>query len=395
MKLKNIIKKGLSDSFIIWRTELNHVFKDMGVVIFFLVVPLAYPLIYGLIYNPETIHEVPLVVVDQSHSSIAREFVRKIDATPDVHVYMYASDMEEAIEIVKKKEAYGILLIPYEFSQDIHRGIQTTVSLYCDMSGMLFYKAILLATTEASLEMGKVVNVSASDVPIPYESVSLYNTQNGFASFLVPAILVLVIQQTLLLGIGMLAATDREKSPHGRMVPPGSLYEGTIRVVFGKALAYLSIYVFVCLWALVIVPYIFGLPQIAPYGSILLFTLPYLLACIFISMAVSGLVRGRETPMMLFVVSSLPLLFLSGVSWPASAIPPFWKWISYLFPSTFGIQGYIKLNTMGATLSEVALEYRVLWLQTGIYFLITCLMYRYQIKRRATERKKLKLFQKK
>ena len=35
------------------------------------------------------------------------------------------------------------------------RGAQTTVSLYCDMSALLFYKAFLLAATEVSLDMGK------------------------------------------------------------------------------------------------------------------------------------------------------------------------------------------------------------------------------------------------
>ena len=378
MKLKRIIEKGIADSFIIWREELRNVKKDIGVVIFFMVVPLIYPVLYGLIYNPETIREVPLVVVDESHSSLSRQFIRKIDATPDVLVYTYVSSMEEAKRVVDRKEAYGILLIPSDFSQKINRGEQSRVALYIDMSGLLFYKAILLATTEASLDMGATIHLD-SDIPVPYESVAFYNTQNGFASFLLPAILILVIQQTLLLGISMLGATSREKN-NGRLIPPNPIYEGTLRIVVGKAFAYLTIYIFICIWALEIVPSLFNLPQIAHHTTILLFALPYLLSCIFFSMIIATFIRGRETPMMVLVFTSLPILFLSGISWPLTAIPDFWRYVSYLFPSTFGIQGFVKLNTMGAALEETAFEYQMLWVQTGIYFITTCLIYRHKLR---------------
>ena len=83
--------------------------------------------------------------------------------------------------------------------------------------------------------------------------------------------------------------------------------------------------------------------------------------------------------MLVFVFTSVPLLFISGISWPGAAIPPFWKYFSYIFPSTFGINGFVRINNMGGTLSEVAFEYKALWLQTGFYFLTTCLVYRWQI----------------
>jgi ABC-2 type transport system permease protein len=358
---------------VIWQHELRNVLKDIGVVLMFIIVPIVYPILYGTIYNTETIREVPLIVVDESHSSLAREFVRKIDATADVQVFAYASSLEEAREMVNRKKAYGILLIPSDFSRKINRGEQAVTALYADMSGLLFYKAILLATTEASFEMGHEIHIQ-QEAPLSYESVPFYNTQNGFASFLLPAILILVIQQTLLLGISILVATTRERN-RGRLVPAEDVYTGTFRIIFGKVLAYLTIYVFVCIWALVIVPHLFHIPQLTNYGTLLLFNLPYLLACIFFAMVIATFIRGRETPMMVLVFTSLPFLFISGVSWPLSAMPGFWRYFGYLVPSTFGIQGFVKINSMGASLWETAFEYRMLWLQAGIYFVIACLIY--------------------
>lgn len=391
-RLRYIIKEGIQDTFFIWKDELKNVFKDSGVMIFFFLVPFVYPLLYAFIYNNEVVHDAKMVVVDQSDSYLSREYIRKVDATADVKVVAVCADMEEAKQMLDEKKAYGILYFPSEFSKNIHKGKQATVSLYCDMSALLFYKAFLLATTEVSLEIGKELraqNNPSSTIeqekitinPIPYESVALFNSQNGFASFLVPAILILVIQQTLILGIGMLGGTAREKNRFHSLVPISRHFNGTLRIVFGKSLTYILLYVVVCIWALAVVPKLFSLPQVGEPWTVMLFVLPYLFASIFLSMTLSGFMTSRESPMLVFVFTSVILLFISGVSWPKEAIPPFWKAIGYLFPSTPGIQGFIRISTAGATLNEVAHEYRTLWVQAGVYFITSCMIYRYQIMR--------------
>lgn len=391
-RLRYIIKEGIQDTFFIWKDELKNVFKDSGVMIFFFLVPFVYPLLYAFIYNNEVVHDAKMVVVDQSDSYLSREYIRKVDGTADVKVVAVCADMEEAKRMMDKKEAYGILYFPSEFSKNIHQGKQTRVSLYCDMSALLFYKAFLLATTEVSLEIGKEIraqNNPSSTLeqekitinPIPYESVAMFNSQNGFASFLVPAILILVIQQTLILGIGMLGGTAREKNRFHSLVPISRHFNGTLRIVFGKSLTYLLLYVVVCIWALAVVPKLFSLPQVGEPWTVMYFVLPYLFASIFLSMTLSGFMTSRESPMLVFVFTSVILLFISGVSWPKEAIPPFWKAVGYLFPSTPGIQGFIRINTSGATLNEVAHEYHTLWIQAGVYFITACIIYRYQIMR--------------
>ncbi|WP_099464961.1 MULTISPECIES: ABC transporter permease [Parabacteroides] len=389
-RLRYIIKEGILDTCYIWKDELKNVFKDPGVMIFFFLVPFIYPLLYSFIYNNEVVHEAKLVVVDQSDSHLSREFIRRVNATPDVQVVSICPDMEAARKMMDEKKAYGILYFPSDFSKEVHKGNQTEVALYCDMSSLLFYKAFLLASMEVSLDMGAELrahnNPASTDKlqeitvnPIPYESIALYNTQNGFASFLVPAILILVIQQTLILGIGMLGGTARERNRFHCLVPVSRHFNGTLRIVLGKSLTYILLYVIVCIWVLAVVPKLFGLPQVGEAWTVLLFLLPYLFACIFFSMTLSGFMTSRESPMMVFVFTSVILLFISGVSWPKEAIPPFWKALGYLFPSTPGIQGFIRINTMGATLSEVAAEYKTLWIQAGFYFITACIIYRYQI----------------
>jgi len=348
-RLSTHIAEGFRDLFYIWREELRAVFRDSGVMIFFFLVPLAYPVIYALIYNPETVRDVPLAVVDQSASQRSREFIRRVDATPDVRVVATCGSMDEA-----------------------------------------HYKAMLLATTEVSLDMGSEIRAARAPqstdelqqiyvAPIPYESVALFNPANGFASFLLPAVLILIIQQTLVLGIGMLGGTAREQSRFHHLVPLDRRFRGTLRVLLGKALAYVIIYIPVCLWTLVVVPHLFAYPSVGNPWDALLFLLPYLLASVFFAMILSGFMRTRESGMMLFVFMSVILLFISGISWPTDAFPTYWRVIGQLFPSTPAIRGFVLIKSCGANLFDVASEYRLLWIQTGVYSLLAGLVYRRQI----------------
>ena len=137
----------IEDCCYIWAQEMKQVFRDEGVLIFFLIVPLVYPLLYSWIYNNEVVREVPVVVVDQSHSSLSRQFVRQCDASPDVRIAYYADDLDEARSLVSRQIVKGIYLIPADFATCVNRMEQATVSVYCDMSLMLTYKAIFQTGT--------------------------------------------------------------------------------------------------------------------------------------------------------------------------------------------------------------------------------------------------------
>lgn len=390
LKFKDIIVQGFYDLLYIWKREFKLTIHDQGVLIFFVLVPLFYPIIYTLIYNNEVVRDVPVAVVDNSHSLKSREFLRDVDGTPDIKIISYSSNLEDAKNVLRNEGGYGIIYIPEKFSKDIAEGKQAHVSIFCDMSGLLYYKSILSACTNVSLKMNNDIKILRSEnttdrqdeitkYPIKYEYVSMFNPTTGFACFLIPAVLILIIQQTLLLGIGLSAGTAREHVRFKDLVPVNRHYNGTLRIVMGKALSYLMVYGIVSAYVLCVIPHIFRLDQISQISTLIEFIIPFLFACIFFAMTCSIFIRNREVCFLIFVFTSVPLLFISGISWPGTAIPPFWKVISYIFPSTFGINGFVRINSMGATLNEVEYEYQILWIQAGFYFITTCLVYRWQI----------------
>lgn len=384
------IIEGTRDACLIWRDEMRQVFKDEGVLIFFFLVPLIYPLLYSWIYNNEVVREVSVVVVDDSHSFLSREFTRRCDASPDVKIAYYASDMDEAKMLVSRQVAHAIYRIPSDFQHRLNRLEQATVSVYCDMSLMLTYKAAYQTAMLVSQDMNSGIRtrlagkytrrdeqIQAS--PLVAEGVPIFNPSGGYGSFVLPAVLMLILQQTLVLGIGLSAGTARESNRYQDLVPMQKHYHGTFRIVLGKTLCYFMIYALMGTWLTVVVPRMFHFPCLAQWTDLLAILIPYTLACIFFGISISCIVRYRENVMLLMVFVSVPLLFLTGVSWPQSSIPGLWQGVSWLFPSTFGARAYIRMNTMGGTLSDVLFEYRVLWIQVLAYFFLACAVYRFQI----------------
>lgn len=381
----------------IWQNfihELKVTFTDRGVVILLIVGPFIYPLLYGVMYLNETLVDVPVGIVDNSQSMLSHQIVRNLDATEALKVYSNYGSMSEARQAFNNREIHGIVFIPRDLNRKISMNEQAVVSVYSDISSFMYYRSIYQSTTYSLLSLSKNIQVqrlnskgitgeSALMVadPLRYQNISLYNAGVGFASFLLPAIMILILFQTMFFGITMLAGTSREENRFHVLVSPDINREGILRIITGKAFLYFLIYFMWIFYALGLIPLIFNLPHIGNMIDIVMFMTPFLLASIFFAMSVSVFIPNRETSMVLFMFFSIILLFLSGITWPQSNINGFWKIFAWLFPSTQGVQGYIKINTMGANLHQVRFEYVSLWIQTALYFITTFWTYRWQIKK--------------
>lgn len=374
--------------------EFKWIFKDRGVLIIIVFAPLVYPLLYPYLYKNETAIDVPIAVVDDSNTRRSAELTRNLDATMDLKVYEKLNNLEQARVEMYKGNIHGIVYIPSDFNKNIVEKKQANIGMYSDMSSFLYYRAMVLAVNYVTLDMGEKVkierlndagvtgyNAEVSAKPMQNEGTILYNPGMGFSSFLLTAVLILIIHQTLVFGVGMAAGAERENNPNNELVMSTSSRGGLFRVVLGRALSYFIVYLFWSAFILLIVPRIFNLPHIGDFQTMLSFVVPFLLSTVFFSMTLSVFNMERETQMILFVFFSLILLFLSGISWPQYNMSGFWRIFSYLFPSTFGIQGFIKSNTMGASASEMRFETVGLWIQTLVYFITTSILYYREIKR--------------
>ena len=362
--------------------ELNRIFHDGGVLLLFFVGTLLYPLIFAYIYKNECVRELPIAVVDDSRSSDSRRFVRKLDATPEVVVTFDCCNIEEARTLMQQRLVNGIVYFPKDYGTKVANMETARACLFCDMSSFLYYRSVLSSTSAVLLNEMQFIEAerfgragmtgeSANQMvqPIRIDDVKLYVPNGGFTSFLVPALLVLVLQQTLFLGMCVLYGTSRQQKMIRKSIPVHLRRQGLLfRVTFGRALAYFLLYFPMAIIVLILLTRIFNLPHIGNPIHIILFIIPYLFAAIFFCMTVCSFVRHRDSGIVVFIFFSVILIFISGAIWPQCSMPKFWLFFSYLFPSTFGINGFIRINSMGATLDQVKFEYIMLWLQAIAYF---------------------------
>lgn len=374
---------------ITWK-ELRTIFKDSGVLLILIIAGLGYPILYSTVYLSESVDEIPVGIIDECGNSFSRGFASKIDATREVSL-VGCVNMDDAISKMKSRSIHGIIVIPKSFSKDIEGGKQTTVSLYVNMATFFIYKNIAMACNYVMLEENKNISLKrlsadglteqealASAEPLRNKMNILFNEGNGFASFFVPGVLVLVIHQLLFLGIGMVSGTRREERANSQVQTAEKVSQREVfRHIFGQGAAYFLIYSLIGSYILILVPRMFGLPHFASAWDIYRLLFPFLLAVIFFSQTCAVFIRNRETGMVMFLFFSVILLFLSGLTWPVSSFPAFWKYFSYIFPATFGVEGYLKINCMGADFSVIMPEFIALWAQAIFYFITASFSYRY------------------
>lgn len=133
------------------------------------------------------------------------------------------------------------------------------------------------------------------------------------------------------------------------------------------AFVYASIYAVTLFYILGLHYKLFHFPTNGHTADIIAFLIPYLLSCIFLGIAVSTLFQRREQSIMLLLWCSIPALMLSGASVPREAMPEWLYRFGQILPSSSGVEGFIRLQSMGASFSDVLHEVRILWILTIVY----------------------------
>ena len=385
MLLKNLMMKNIKDYFKgifnVYCREFKLVLHDPGIVLFITFLPLAYPIIYSLIYNPELVKEVPMVVVDHDRSSLSRRLVRNLGACDEAYILGYAADLPEAKRAMDSHDCFAILEIPEGFGSKPGRLETANAVMYADMSLLLRYRGFLVAATNVMTEMGAEIQtrdintflplagtLTEGDL-LPIHNVSMGNIRNGFDSFIMPGVLILILHQCIVLAIGMAGGARRERAgligydPHNNS-------RFVTATMLGTMLCYYTLLIVPSIFMIHYVPLIFKFPMAGSVLEEIAFLLPMMLACFGIGFVFQAFVTERESVFVSWVVTSLIFLLLSGLIWPRYDMPVIWKALSAICPSTWGVEGFVKMNANGTTIGQVGHEYVMLWILAGAWLAV-------------------------
>ena len=383
----------------VMRNEFRSIFTDAGVVLILVLALIIYATVYSMAYGAQVLRNVPIGVVDECRTPTSRSLAATFNAGPNTYVAYNPTNMEEAKELFFSRKIYGVVYIPSDYEEKLLGGSQANVAIYVDASYFLMYRQAFqelvtsIGSTGAMVEFQRLIakgadipQAKATTQPVIYQSHNLFNPYLGYGTFVMPAIIMVIIQQTLLIGIGMIGGTWREFGLYRKLCPPDRKRMSTLPIVLGKATVYGLIYGVTTFYILGLHYRLFHYPMNGATSTVVVFMLAYLAACIFLGIAISTLFRYRENSLLLLLWTSIPLLMLSGVSYPREGIPDWLFNLGQLFPSSHGVNGFIRIQTMGASIPEVFAEIKWLIILTVVYGGLACIGIHQVIGREQRER---------
>lgn len=339
-----------------------------------------YGLLYNYMYAPNLVRKAPVAVVDLSHSALSREYVRWLDAAPQTSVYAQTPNILEARKWMKKGEVTGILYIPSDFETHVARGETSVFTLYAATDAFLNFKGlqeassrVMLAVNDAHRRAGTVflppqgLLAVASSTPVSVSGTALYNYTEGYGSYLIPAVMIVIIFQTMLMVIAMLTGEEAEQRRKGIHSMRARFLKDMLCIVSGRTFVYVMLYVVFFMFLLGLLPHIFSIPNIGSGWDIVTMMIPFLLATSFFALAVSRWFTDSEAPLLMIAFFSVGYIFLSGVSYPLELMPWYWQAAHYVFPVAPAVLAFVKLNSMGGSLADIWPQMLTLWIQVIIY----------------------------
>ena len=339
-----------------------------------------YGLLYNYMYAPNLVRKAPVAVVDLSHSALSREYVRWLDAAPQTSVYAQTPNILEARKWMKKGEVTGILYIPSDFETHVARDETSVFTLYAATDAFLNFKGlqeassrVMLAVNDANRRAGTVflppqgLLAVASSTPVSVSGTALYNYTEGYGSYLIPAVMIVIIFQTMLMVIAMLTGEEAEQRRKGIHSMRARFLKDMLCIVSGRTFVYVMLYVVFSMFLLGLLPHIFSIPNIGSGWDIVTMMIPFLLATSFFALAVSRWFTDSEAPLLMIAFFSVGYIFLSGVSYPLELMPWYWQAAHYVFPVAPAVLAFVKLNSMGGSLADIWPQMLTLWIQVIIY----------------------------
>lgn len=390
--IKTIPKHILNTSGVVI-SEIRESFMDAGTVLIFIVAVILYPMLYSIGYINQTIREIPVAVIDLDHSSLSRQYKRMLDATEQLSVSSRPVSLKEAEQLFFKGTIHGVVLIPANFEKEILSRRQADVTVYCDAGKFFVYKQVFTASTYATGTLNAGAEIKSllaqghswDDALNRFEGLNaqffeLYNPSSGYCTFIVPGILIIVIQQSLLVGIGLLFGKNNERrkfTDEGKLIPSGF---SNLESILGKATAYVILYLFSTLVTLVLLYHWLSFPEKGSFWSVYIMLIPFLYAVSFLGIAIGCWFKKRVHALMFIVFVSPIVFFLTGVAWPVESLPPLLKLLAYVFPTTPMIPAFIKLRLIGGGINSVFHEWTVIIIQMIVYLGLALVSYWFAVK---------------
>ncbi|MGB9701383.1 MAG: ABC transporter permease [Candidatus Kapaibacteriota bacterium] len=349
------------------KREINIIANDKDLLLMLIAAPLFYSLFYGTMYIDKTEEKVPVAVLNLDKSTTAENFIKDLNSHQLINVKTQIDDAKLIKDILIKEEVQGVIVIPENFSQDLKYLRGTTIKIFLNTHRFLHSNDLNKAVNEIALTKGQEIkaNIFAAkgynleqaeeiSTPMKDEIHFLFNPSETYGDFLIPAILVLVLQQTLLFGLTQSIAKEKEaKTMH-------ELYNfannNISSILIGKSFFYIALYMIYALFFYTVHFHLFKIPFKGSIFTLALTTFLLLATISILSLIIGSFFSKKVYALIFMSFTSYPLFFFTGYTWPIFAMPKIIQYFSYIVPTTPYMQSMNRIINMGASFQDITPE---------------------------------------
>lgn len=359
--------------------------KDTFVI--FVIAVAFYLLFYAWPYAAQNVTSIQTAVVDLDRSAASRAMIERIKSVAMINVVAIGTDRAEGESLYKTEKVAAVITIPENFEENLLAGKHTSVALTANGAFPVKSRAVMAGlmgvvgeTTAASMALN-LVRAGApletlkklQTAPVAFTDVNLYNPLSGYASYIVAAVMPIIIQAVMFVSIvmslgGWLASAN-----------PPSVLRAVCRNVHGFAALYVAFWLFSLMWlAYALGPdfVLFDFASMQNPGGTLLMAAIFGAAVVSFGLAFTFAMGTNAYGAQFFVVISAPALFLSGVVHPLFDMTPPALVLRLLLPSTSGINGLVAVSQNGAPLYAVTVQIAHLLLLTVAYGVLAFVLWK-------------------
>jgi ABC-2 type transport system permease protein len=373
--------KKIKSIFGIIKREIDWIINDLDLIAMLLAAPLFYSFFYGTMYINKIETEVPVAVYDEDRSYDSYQFIKDLNANALINVKFNINNPDEIKDKLINEDVQGVIYIPKNFSSDLKYNRSVSVKAFLNTHRFLHSNDLNKAINEVALNKSEQIRIQyfnsknfSNDqakqlsTPLKDETRLLFNPSESYGDFLIPAILVLVFQQTLFMGLGQSMAKENElkKLNELKMLSAST----PVYSLIGKAGFYLILYLSYALIFFSVHIAVFKIPFNGSYIAFLVMTLLLLISISSIAIIIGSFFTKKVHALILISFTTYPLFFFTGYSWPKFSMPFIAQMIGYLIPTTPYLQALNRILLMGAELRHIISEILNILLLTIIYFLL-------------------------
>jgi ABC-2 type transport system permease protein len=342
--------------------EIRLVVKEHSLLLTLLGAPLLYAFMYGSIYINKVETQVPLALVDLDQSSLSRTLIKEISSDPMVKV-MPSFSLEQAQEMMKTGSVAGYFFIDKNFEKNLLSLKQSDVTLAVNASKFLPASDLTAHLTTICLTVGGGVRKTyfnkqgmndsqalANTNAIHLDYRPLFNEKTGYGNFLLPGLMAVILQQTLLIGLCVSMSLERQ----GR-----KLFElkklslnSSSNLLVGKGIFYFLVYIVFSQFFVTVIFSVFDMPFRGSFWEVNFLMAVFFVCLIPMAFLIGSFFKNTLLIVQLMGFSSYPIFLITGYSMPFQNLPIAIQWLSNLLPTTPFLRIYTLLVQGGASLTD-------------------------------------------